>query len=316
MNLPTVKELERAFTLARIPSAEARSHAVRMADDLTRFPIEGFRLLPLDCVSAEIGLVEYQFGRTAYSINNAKPEDAPRFKPSDHGGTQLDRENLLFLARASQIAHATTPELWLKPDAELTGQVTSPRQHLDTLNEFWWLSRWRPGATIERAYQLNPKCGMNIDWRLSWDMGFGSPLTVNLEVKRRVGGDVLRSVQGCSLNPDDLFAPGLEDKHGNSKFRQAGKGEINVLGLTLLGEINREVQERAFEWINTRSDIDAVLLFSRFSLQRCGFDPHIVRNKELLAQVMIRELDPLDRCLHGRISKPLPIPLSQLPFLY
>ncbi len=156
---------------------------------------------------------------------------------------------------------------------------------------------------------------MDVDWRLSWEMGIGSPLVVNLEIKRRAGSDVLRSAQGDSLEPNNLFAAGLEDKKGNCKFRPSPPNEINVLGLTLLGEIGREVQEAACEWIKTRNDIDAILLFSRFSARRTGFDPQVLRKGALLDQVMIRELEPLDLRLHGVVSKPLRFSLGQLQFL-
>ena len=309
------EQFERALMFAQIPNPEAHTHASRMLDDLTRFPIEGFQLLHPVPISPVEGIIEYEFGRTAYSIDNAKPEDAPDFNPSDHGGTQLDRENILFLARTFEIARSVVPDLWLKPTADLIGQITAPRQHLDTLNEFWWLSRWRPGAKIERSIRINPQCGMDVDWQLSWDMGIGNPLVVNLEVKRRVGCDVLRFAQGGSLDPNQLFAAGLHDKKGNCKFRASGADEINVLGLTLLGEIDREVQDCASEWIKARNDIDALLLFSRFSARHSGFNVQVVRKRELLHYVLVRELAPLDQRLHSRVSRPLPFSHAQLPFL-
>ena len=79
-------------------------------------------------------------------------------------------------------------------------------------------------------------------------------------------------------------------QEGQCKFRLSPANEINVLGLTLLGEIDGEVQESACEWIKTRNDIDAILLFSRFSARRSGFDPQVLRKGELLDEVMMREL--------------------------
>jgi hypothetical protein len=262
-----------------------------------------------------MGLIEYEFGTTGYSIDRAHPLDAPNFRPSAHGGTQLNRENLLLLARVSEVARSCAADIWLNPDDDLKGKFTSPNQHLDTLNEFWWLSRWRPSWTkLEQNKSINSACGMDVDWRLRWDLGFGASLIVNLEVKRRAGGDVLRFAQGKSVAPEQLFDAGLT-KSGKSKFRPSGENEVNVLGLTLLGEINRDVQERAGEWIKGQKDVDVLLLFTRFSQGHSGFDVHAVRKGELLNLVLKRELDTLDKCLHGRVETPLPFTISQLQLL-
>lgn len=315
--MPLLSAQEIATPMLRVGVAEdkAREWSTLIADDLRRFGLEEFRLCPLDYVSGNMGLVEYEFGPTAYSVDHAKPTASPNFQPSDHGGTQLDRENLLLFARVSEIARSRAANIWVNPDDELKGKLTSPRQHLDTLNEFWWLSRWRqPLATLEQNQIINPLCGMDVDWRLHWDMGLNTSLFVNLEVKRRAGGDVLRFAQGATTAPEQLFSAGLE-KNGRCKFRPSNANEINVLGVTLLGEINRDVQAQAGDWIKSRNDIDALLLFSRFSQNRSGFDVHAVRKRELLDAVLVRSLDPLDQSLHGRVATPLPFSLNQLPFL-
>lgn len=314
MGLPTIENLVRALVTVHIPQTDAHIHALRVFDDLKRFHIEGFRMLNPVFATPVDQIFEYEFGKTAYSIDNAKPEQSPDFLPTAHGGTQLDRENLLYLVRTSEIAHAMVPEFWLNPDTELIGQLTSPKQHLNTLNEFWWLSRWLKPARIERGKKINPACGKDIDWQLTWEMGFGKPLVINLEVKRRIW-DIIRLAQHGSIDPEKLFAADLEDEDGKCKFRPSGGNEINVLGLTLLGQIDREVQEAASKWIQTRCDIDALLLFSRFSAHRSGFDAHILRKRDLLDQVMIRDLDRLDLRMHSRISRPIPFPDGQLPFL-
>jgi hypothetical protein len=312
MNPITIADLEKALADAGISQDEVSARAATLLEDLERYRISEVRLLrPF---STRKGLVvEYEFGKTAYSVDNARPDASPNFKESDHGGSQLNRDNLLFLVRSADIARELVPDMWLHPDADLKGKLRSPRQHLDTLNEFWWLSRWKRGAKIKPNQRINPKCGMDVDWQMTWDFGLPPPLTVNVEVKRRV--DVLRMAQGHGIDITKVFAAGLEDKKGNFKFRESTSSEINVLALTLLGEIDHEVQLRAGDWLQTRPDIDAVLLFTRFSDRRSGFDTHIVRKHKLLNQVLVKELSSFDKCLHSMIEKPLPYPLSQLPFL-
>jgi hypothetical protein len=134
---------------------------------------------------------------------------------------------------------------------------------------------------------------------------------VNLEVKRRI--DVLRT-GGEPLNPIDLFEAGVI-KDGRSKFRPSQPDEINVLGITLIGEIDHEVQQQAESWLQTRNDVDAIILFSRFSSRNPALALHVQRKHELLSQVLNRQLDDKDNCLHSLIERPLPCTISQLRFL-
>ena len=80
---------------------------------------------------------------------------------------------------------------------------------------------------------------MRFGYRLADDLGLwlGSSITVNLEVKRRM--EVLRMAQEHELSVEEIFGAGLEDEDGNSKFRESTSSEVNVLALTLLGEIDQ-----------------------------------------------------------------------------
>jgi len=113
------------------------------------------------------------------------------------------------------------------------------------------------------------------------------------------------------IKPDELFGAKIDEK-----FRPSASHEVNVLGLTLLGEIDREVQKEAEAWLKTREDIDALLLFTRYSSHRSGFDVHVRDKGSLLSTVLIRELGFRDLCLHSRIQMPRPISLRQVQFLH
>lgn len=307
-SLPSVVLLKEHLSLAGVANADEA--AKRILEDVARFGMEDFRLGEKFPVPRGV-VVEYTFGRTGYSIDNAHPQRAPDFYPSDHGGTQLNSDNIRFFLRVSEIAGEIVPDLWLNPDSNLIGKIRTPRQHLDSLNEFWWLSRWNRPFTVQPNYRMHNHCDLDVDWRLTWDFGLHA-LSVNMDAKRRC--DVLRYF-GKSIKPNEIFEAGVIDKRGRSKFRPSGPDEINVLGLTVIGEINREVQKYAEKWLKTRDDVDAILLFSRFSDRKAGFDLHVQRKQELLSQVLNRALDDKDTCLHGRIQCPLPFTLSQLRFV-
>jgi hypothetical protein len=308
-SLPSVNLLWERLSIAGVAYAEAAAN--QLLEDVMRFGMKDFRLGRT--FPTELGaVVEYTFGDTAYSIDNAHPERAPDFNPSDHGGTQLNSENILVFLRVSEIARELVPELWLRPDDDLIGRVRAARQHLDTLNEFWWLSRWIKPYKAKPSYNMHADSNLNVDWRLTWDFGLSS-ISVNLDAKRRC--DVLRS-GGEPINPKEIFEAGIIKK-GRSKFRPSQPDEINVLGITLIGEIDHEVQNHAEKWLTTRADIDAIAIFSRFPNQKTGFDLHVQRKhkQDLLNQVLIRNLHDKDNCLHSLIQRPLPCKVSQLQFL-
>lgn len=306
--LPSVASLTDALALAGVSTNLAMEGATRLLADIARFRIDAFRLgeryqTPLGPV------VEYLFGKTGYSINNACPENTPHFKPSEYGGTQLDSENILLFFRVSEIAYELIPHIWLNPNEDFAGKVRASGQHLDTLNEVWWLSRWSGTFEIEPNFHL--VADRDVDWRLTWDFGLGQRLSANVEVKRR--RDISR-IAGAEFDFKEMFEAGVI-KEGRSKFRRSGTSEVNILGITLIGEIDRDVQHYAAEWLKTRDDIDAILLFTRFSSRKSGFDIHVQRKRDLLEQVLKRDLSERDECLHARLQQPLPYTWSQLEFL-
>jgi len=82
-----------------------------------------------------------------------------------------------------------------------------------------------------------------------------------------------------------------------------------------MGEIDHDVQFQAGQWIKEQSDIDALLLFTRFSDRKSGFDFHVIRKRQLLDQFLNTQLAPIDTLLHARVETPLPFAISQLQFL-
>jgi hypothetical protein len=306
--MPTLESLREALSAAGV--AYADTAAVQLLADIGRFGMSKFRLgrkFP-----TELGtVVEYTFGKNAYSIENANPKRAPQFMPSDHGGTQLNSENILVFLRASELARKLAPTIWLQPSDDLRGKITSSSQHLDTLNEFWWLSRWNGSFEATPNFKMHSDSDLDVDWRLTWNFGLNTFLSVNLEVKRRM--DVLRT-GGESLIPQDIFEAGFI-KEGRGKFRPSQPDEINVLGITLIGEIDHEVQQQTEIWLQTRADVDAIILFSRFSSRNPALAFHVHRKNELLSQVLNRQLDDKDNCLHSLIVRPLPCTISQMRFL-
>lgn len=195
--------------------------------DLEKLRLAQFQILPTrEIADPASGLlfkiVEYVFGPSGHDLDQA----APGFKKDPHfiEGTGLDRESLSRFAQISETGHTVIPQLWLG-NKTLRERVRTPTQHLDTLNEVWWLSRWQgvipDSVEMECALLGGPKKRTpTVDWRFRVLDG---AVTINLEVKNRRGTAASKPMKkGVYLfgdNPEKPFRPSTDD-------------EINVLAIT------------------------------------------------------------------------------------
>lgn len=196
-------------------------------EDLENLRLAEFEIFPtLEVVDPASGLlfkiVEYVFGPSGHDLDQA----APGFKKDPHfiDGTGLDRESLSRFAKISETGHTIIPRLWLG-NKTLRERVRTPTQHLDTLNEVWWLSRWYGVIpdSVEMEYPLlggSKKRTPTVDWRFRVLDG---ALTINLEVKNRRGTAASKPMKkGVYLFGD----------HPEKPFRPSTDDEINVLAIT------------------------------------------------------------------------------------
>lgn len=210
-----------------------------------------------------IPTVEYEIPDKRSSIDKARKADQIL---NYLGGTWLDRGDLLFLSIVAEAANRVFGSDWLH---RFRDDIRNPTQHLDVLNELWWLSRFRSPTEIEFAYPLSPPT--DVDWRFK-----AGGLTINLEVKRR-RKDLLRAIYG--LRNKDIFADIYP------KFIPTADA-INVVAITLYGGIDRFIQEITATWLTSDDNgdrLDAVLLWSPFQRSGRSFDLQIAteRGKQL-----------------------------------
>ncbi|TSA31657.1 MAG: hypothetical protein D4R65_10815 [Verrucomicrobiaceae bacterium] len=196
-------------------------------EDLGKLHLAQFQILPTREVTDPASgllfkMVEYVFGPSGHDLDQA----APGFKKNPHfiDGTGLDRESLSRFARISETGHTVIPHLWLG-NKTLRERVRTPTQHLDTLNEVWWLSRWHGVIpdSVEMEYPLlggAKKRTPTVDWRFRVLDGV---ITINLEVKNRRGTAASKPMKkGVYLFGDQPGKP----------FRPSTNDEINVLAIT------------------------------------------------------------------------------------
>jgi hypothetical protein len=306
VNNITVEDIEKLLIFGFLDSGDARKRSPLIKEDFDWIDFDSlmFDARPCQFIEEQTGssfcIPEYHFGETRHSIDSA--EHAEVIKVEWMGGTGLDCGHLLFFSRVSEIARRTIPHYWLKP-CKLRDLLRDPIQHLDTTEEIWWLDRWKSPENIKSSVKLKHDSATDVDW--TFTVG-DDALTINLEVKRMIG-DCVRHVTERRFKIDwfEQFC----DKKVNPKFRASKDSEVNVLGLSLFGEITREVQLVISEWLTNRQDlIDAVLVVTREARRKSCFDVQLRNGKARLMKSFLNEPSLEDQSLAYSLTVPVKIP--------
>jgi hypothetical protein len=254
-----------------LKESDARERAPLILEDFEWIDFDSLKLsarpFPVDNNNLDIAFVipEYSFGPTGFTIESA--EQATEIRAEWMGGTGLDRGHLQLFSIVSVIARRLIPHYWHMP-CKLRESLRNPTQHLNTIEEIWWLDRWKNPQNIRSSQKLIQGSNRDVDW--TFNLGIET-ISVNFEVKRLVG-DCLRHVRGRSFKADWLAE--FCNKKVIPKFRPSEEHEVNVLGISLFGKISREVQLAIGEWLIGQAHIDAVIISSRESRKSSCFDWH------------------------------------------
>jgi uncharacterized protein len=257
-----------------LTSERLKQRAIWLNQDLQALEWDdSFRILPTQVINTPgmgmIPLVEYEWGQNQFSINKAKPLIKPA-SAEQAEGTFLSGEDLGWLGRISEIGHTLIPHLWLK-DKRLRQDVSERNQHLDTLQEVWWLSVWKglDSDSVQREFllrrddeNLSKPSPSTIDWRFEFT-GLPPRLAVNLSVKNRK-----RTALHIPHNKKRL---NLFDSNDSSPFAPSGPDEINVLAITAYhgGVLTaNEQRELAMAFLKKNQTVDAVAISLRISYGR------------------------------------------------
>ena len=303
---PSIDSIEELLAAGLMDRSEAQRRAPLVFEDLNWIDFDSLMLDARPCqfleeqTGSSFWIPEYHFGKTGSSIDAA--EHAEVIKIEWMGGTGIDRGHLQFFSRVSEIARRAIPHYWLKP-CKLRDSLRNPTQHLDTMEEIWWLDRWKSPKNIKSSVKLNQGSDADVDW--AFTLG-GDAFTVNIEVKRLVG-DCVRHVTERSFKIGwfEKFC----EKKVNPKFRASRENEINVLGLSLIGEITREVQLVVSEWLVNRQElIDAVLITTREARRKSSFDIQLRNTKARLIKNFLVEPTHEDQSLAFSLILPVKFP--------
>ncbi|MGH7945786.1 MAG: hypothetical protein ACREH8_00380 [Opitutaceae bacterium] len=159
-------------------AADAEQRARDVAEDMAAvgFVLQEDRSVPPEKWQA-LGAraqAEYLLPKTEFDLNGKDPDKAME-------GSLLTRGNLLRLSQVVGLGRKWLPGLW--PGAFQVSLLG--REHLDAVNEVFWLKFWHGLGAVRRGPKANA-AEPDTDWQLT--LRFGElENTVNLEVKRRTG---------------------------------------------------------------------------------------------------------------------------------
>lgn len=300
--------------------------------DLETLAWKDFRVLPTQWIhplgsGVSIPLVEYEWGKTDHDTTNDGDAITPARSALAIEGSGLSRENLGYFGKISQTGHTLIPHLWLG-NRRLRDNVRSARQHLDTLNEVWWLSVWQgvDPNSVEHEYlarrdikRSSGAASSTVDWRFSV---LGGSMNINLSVKNRRGTAASRPFKkGVYLFSDSPDKP----------FAESGEDEINILAITGYhgGWISmREQEELVADYLDStlvklnRPVIDAVIIRVRGAAFVTGSETlkspassltayfpksRPLNRKDLIVRAILKEVDIEDNLMAGILCHGVPL---------
>jgi hypothetical protein len=197
--------------------------------------------------------IQYHIPDTGWTVNHKHHRHALE-------GSHLDKGDLLRLSKACELGRSLLPNDWPHRFAD---QLNNPTEHLDAVNEVWWLGRFKDPTDIDKLDTKAQK-SPSPDWSFSVRCE-GTPLRFRVEVKRRCS-DIKRHL-ALSERTRDLF------KDISRKFSRRSLAELNIAAVTLFSQIDSTVTEMTECWLKDEPNLDAVILWSEqsFASPPCVF---------------------------------------------
>lgn len=200
---------------------------------------------------------EYVLPLNEFNINGDK-------RDNQLGGSFVTIGNLPRLAQCVEIARTRIPHLWPK---EFARQLLG-REHLNALNEIWWLKFWKGIESVNRGPKHN-KALPDYEWRICCRDGLAT-CVINLEVKRRIG----------TLN--QLFKRRqrkLSLTQVAKKFGQVPSGECNIVALTVYHRLSEASWRHGLRWLEKQEHVHGIIVWMEGSgksdpIRKCIKDSH------------------------------------------
>ena len=189
--------------------------------------------------------IQYHIPNTGWTVNQFDPRNALE-------GSHLDKGDLLRLSKVCELGRSLLPNDW---PHRFRDQLNNPSEHLDAVNEVWWLGRFNAPTLVKKLDTKTQKVS-SPDWSFSVQCE-GNSCKLRVEVKRRCS-DIKRHL--AFSEKTNLF-----DKI-SSKFPRRSLTELNIAVITTYSQIDNTVTEMTARWLENEPALDAVILWSEHSL--------------------------------------------------
>lgn len=187
---------------------------------------------------------EYDLPANQFNLNASEDSEAME-------GSFLTCGNLLRLAQAAQTGRRYIPSDWpLSFKGRLLG-----REHLDCINEIWWLKFWRGIRSVSHA----PKeygTDKDFDWKIQIREGVAE-CTINLEVKRRTGNINRQFKRG---------EPNASLSNIACKFGEVSADTANVAAITIYHPISEKTADGLRLWLDEQEHVHGLVIWTEGNL--------------------------------------------------
>ena len=243
------------LSMAHTPE-EARRRAKNLLEDVRRIGIAlTIEVLP---VHGDVSVPYYKFGETDFSSAKLSNDVPDTLKAVGFG---LDWGSLHDLSTICEAGRRIWKDDWVQKSG-LRVKLKTPTDHLSAVEELLWLGLWRNPVDVRNEVCLPGAGGKAVDWRFKT-----CGEIVNLEVKLRPR-DWKRLVDGPYYSTvHDSYFEGIAAKFGSSR-----DNELNLVGITLLAQLDREVQDAAARYLACHEHIDGVVWWSTGTGERHPID--------------------------------------------
>ena len=196
-------------------------------------------------------------------------------------GYGLNWGDLVTLSKIVKFARQTWGEYWGRQFRE---RMKHFGNHISTVEELWWLGLWKSPVHVLRECAICVPYWRTVDWQFETQ-----GVVINLEVKYR-NHDWLRFVDLVSyINQLDSYFDTLAEK-----FPAKVAGQVNLVGITLLGSLGALLRQRALDFLESHPTLDGFLFWSiaRRDLPGCEC---VLRPTSEFVRELLRPEDEEDR---------------------
>jgi hypothetical protein len=272
-NLRTV----RAVLRGRLERGEAARRARMLLEDVPRLTGGRLRLRFIERADSEIWPF-YVFTNQEYRPDYFNPAFHFRACAIGYG---LNWGDLVTLSKVVKFARQTWGEHWVSQFRE---RMKHFGNHISTVEELWWLGLWKSPVHVQRECAFCAPYWRTVDWQFETQ-----GLVINLEVKYR-NHDWLRFVDLVAyINRLDSYFDTLAEK-----FPVKVAGQVNLVGITLLGSLGALLRQRALAFLESHPALDGFLFWSiaRRDLPGCEC---VLRPSSGFVRELLRPADEEDR---------------------